>query len=77
MSSVKFFSERWCEEALRAETAHDRLLKAFKDPKTFTHVLAFELTDRPRLVSLLKYVERRPVAWTSTELSAEDEGRLT
>lgn len=74
MSEPKFFSEEWCREATKVEHARsDELVKILKNPATFTHVLAFEVADRPGVVVHGQYVEGRPTAWTSENLFPEDE----
>ena len=72
--SNKFFSEAWVNEAHKVEQQiGDRLLKAFKNPATFDHVLAFEVADHPTLTTHLEYVGGRSVAWTATDLFPEDQ----
>ena len=74
MTTPKFFSEEWCRLATEAERAASaRIMKALKHPRTFTHVLAFEVADRPGVLSHVKYEEGRLTAWTSTDLFEETE----
>jgi hypothetical protein len=69
----KFFSQAWTDQALKAErAAADVIYKRLRDAKTFSHVLALEVTDRPGLVTHIQYAEGRSVTWTATELFAED-----
>jgi putative sterol carrier protein len=68
----KFFSQAWTDQALKAEkAAADDIFKRLKNPKTFSHVIALEVTDRPGLVTHIQYAEGRSVTWTATELFAE------
>ncbi len=74
MSESKFFSEEWCQLAMKAEQAESaRMQKAFKNPRTFSHVLAFEVADRPGILCHVKYEAGRTTAWTCTDLYPEDE----
>jgi hypothetical protein len=74
MSDPTFFSEEWCQFALKAEQADStKIMKALKNPKTFTHVLAFEVADRPGVQTHLKYDAGRATAWTALDLFDESE----
>jgi hypothetical protein len=74
MNEPKFFSEEWCQFALKAEQAEStRIMKALKKPHTFTHVLAFEVADRPALKCHVKYEAGRTTVWTATDLFDEAE----
>jgi hypothetical protein len=69
---AKFFSEEWCGQALVAENAATaEIIKRFRKPAQFTHVLALEVTDRPGVVSHLKYDEGRCSAWTPIPYAEE------
>ena len=71
--SEKFFSESWLKAAHEAERAvTDQSYKLIKDPETFTHVLAFEVADRPGLASYLRFVAGRSVEWTTTPAPEDD-----
>lgn len=73
MSQPKFFSKEWCEQALVAEQAAGTdIYNGFKEPESFTHVLALECIDRPELITHIKYVAGRSATWT-TDLFPEDE----
>jgi putative sterol carrier protein len=64
--AAKFFSEDWCKHALVAEHAASKeIIKRFKKPAEFSHVLALEVADRPGVISHLKYEQGRCVAWTA------------
>jgi hypothetical protein len=70
--AFQFFSEAWCDEALKAErAAAPDIYKRFKKPAEFTHVLALEVADRPDLITHVEYVEGRSTVWT-TRLFDED-----
>lgn len=70
--AAKFFSPQWCAQALSAENAASaEIISGFKEA-SFTHVLAFEVSDRPDVVSYLRYEEGKCVAWT-TDLFREDD----
>lgn len=74
MSELKFFSEEWCREATKSEQANaDELVKVFKDPATFTHVLGFVVADRPGVAVQGEYVEGRVQQWTSENLLPQDQ----
>jgi hypothetical protein len=74
MSELKFFSEPWCQEALRSERVlSEEMVKVFRDPAKFNHVMAFEVTDRPGVAVQGKYVEARIQWWTAENLLPEDE----
>ena len=71
--AAQFFSPEWCAQALSAENAASpEILSRFKEASAFTHVLALEVSDRPDVVSHLRYEEGRCVAWTAN-LYPEDE----
>jgi hypothetical protein len=64
--SVKFFSTDWCGQALQAENAAaPEIVKRFRKAGEFTHVLALEVSDRPGIVSHLRYEQGRCVSWTA------------
>ena len=69
---LKFFSDEWCAAAL-ANRDGDGERKATKDPDTFTHVLAFEVTDRPELVTHLQYAAGNAVKFSASDLVEEDQ----
>jgi putative sterol carrier protein len=74
MSEPKFFSEEWCREALKLEEAHNpEMRKTLKNPDTFSHVLGFEVADRPGVIVHGQYVEGRPAVWTSENLFPDDQ----
>lgn len=66
---LKFFSEEWCAAALAAHEGElaAREAKAVKDPANFDHIIAFEVTDRPDLVTHLEYVGARAASWRSAD----------
>lgn len=69
----KFFSPEWCAQALSAENAVSaEITSLFKDASAFTHVLVFEVSDRPDVVSHLRYEGGKCVAWTAGDCP-EDE----
>jgi putative sterol carrier protein len=69
----KFFSDEWCTKALAAENAASaEIIKRFKKPSEFTHVLALEVSDRPGVEALLRYEQGKCVAW-GVKLAPEDE----
>jgi hypothetical protein len=71
--TAKLFSPEWCAQALVAENAASaEITSLFKDASAFTHVLAFEVSDRPDVVSHLRYEGGKCVAWTA-DLYPEDE----
>lgn len=71
---LKFFSEEWVEEALKAErAAGDNINAGFKDPDNFNHVLALECSDRPELVSHIEYVGGHSASWSTKPF---DESRV-
>ena len=71
--SEKFFSESWLKAAHEAERAvTDQSYKLIKNPETFTHVLAFEVSDHPGVASYLRFVNGRSVAWTADATPEED-----
>lgn len=70
----KFFTPGWCVQARKAEqAAADEIIKRFKNPPTFTHVLALEVADHPELITHLEYREGRSVVWTTDSLFREDD----
>jgi len=72
---LKFFSEEWCDAALAAHVGAlaEAEAKAVKDPANFNRVIAFEIADRPDLVTHLEYAGGRAVSWRSaTNLFDED-----
>ncbi|HEX3829340.1 MAG TPA: hypothetical protein VHV82_18920 [Sporichthyaceae bacterium] len=72
-TTAKFFCEEWCKHALVAENAATgEIIKRFKKPAEFNHVLALEVSDRPGVISHLKYEQGRCVAWTA-DLHPEEE----
>lgn len=74
MTDLKFFSEEWCAEATRVEQIRsDEVVKTFKNPAKFNHVLAFAVADRPGVFAQAEYVEGRLKAWTSGSLYSDDE----
>ncbi len=71
--SEKFFSEDWLKLAHERERAvTDQSYALMRDPETFTHVMAFEVTDRPGVASYIEFVNGRSVAWTTTPYAEED-----
>lgn len=74
MTDPKFLSEEWCSEATNIEhSMGDEVLKIFKKPAQFTHVLQFEVGDRPGVVVQGEYVGGRVKAWTSGNLHPADQ----
>src|ERR1700761_1570598 len=60
----KFFSHRWCAQALEAENAAStEIMKRLRKPAEFSHVLALEIADRPGLETHLRYQQGRCVEW--------------
>jgi hypothetical protein len=71
--SEKFFSESWLKAAHDAERAvTDESYKLIKNPETFTHVLAFEVSDHPGIASYLRFEAGRSVAWTAAPVPEDD-----
>jgi hypothetical protein len=63
----KFFSDSWLKAAHDAERAvTDKSYALLKNPETFSHVLAFEIADRPGVASYLEFKNGRSVSWTTT-----------
>jgi putative sterol carrier protein len=72
--SEKFFSASWVREAIEAErSVSDEIYKRFRNPESFTHILAFDVEDRPGLSTYLEYVQGRAKSWTATPI---DENRV-
>lgn len=69
---LKFFSDEWCAAALATRDS-DAERKATKDPETFTHVLAFEVTDRPELITHMQYVAGDVVKFSASDLVEDDQ----
>jgi hypothetical protein len=69
---LKFFSDDWCAAALSCRDG-DGERKVTKNPDSFTHVLAFEVTDRPELVTHMQYVAGHAVKFSATDLVEEDQ----
>jgi len=64
--AATFFSPQWCAQALVAEhAASPEITSLFQDASAFTHVLALEVSDRPDLVTHLRYEQGTCVAWTA------------
>jgi hypothetical protein len=70
---LKFFSEAWCSTALALRT--DEIVageyKTVKKPDGFDHILAFEVIDRPGLITHLEYKDARAVGFSATERPEE------
>ena len=63
----KFFSDSWLKAAHEAERAvTEQSYALLKDPETFSHVMTFEISDRPGLASFIEFKNGRSVSWTST-----------
>ena len=70
--SEKFFSEGWLKLAHEAERAvTDQSYALMKDPETFTHVMTFEISDRPGVSSSIQFTSGRSVTWTVTPFPEE------
>ena len=72
---LKFFSDEWCAAALAAHHGElaERQIKAVKDPANFNHLIVFEVTDRPDLVTELQYTGGRAVSWSAANDHGEDQ----
>ncbi len=72
---LKFFSEEWCAAAAAAHHGElaVRQAKALRDPAKATYILAFEVVDRPDLVTHVEIVAGHVKSWTATNLYAEDQ----
>lgn len=72
---LKFFSDEWCAAAAAAHVGDFALRqrKALKDPANFNHVIAFQVTDRPDLITHVQILDGRVVSWSATNLHPEDE----
>jgi putative sterol carrier protein len=74
MAEHKFFSEEWCQEALKSEQAlPDKVLKEFKNAPKFTHIMGFEVTDRPGVAVQGDYIKGRVQSWTSKNLLPQEQ----
>jgi len=73
MTEHKFFSEEWCQEALKSEQVlTEEMLKEVKGFNKFTHIMGFEVIGRPGMVVQGDYIEGRIQSWTSKNLVPED-----
>jgi hypothetical protein len=72
---LKFFSEEWCAAAAAAHQSElaVRQAKALRDPAKANFILAFEVVDRPDLVTHVEIVAGHVKSWTATNLHAEDQ----
>jgi hypothetical protein len=71
---LKFFSEEWCAAAAAAHHGElaVRQAKALRDPASATYIIAFEVVDRPDLVTHVEIVAGHVESWTATNLYPED-----
>lgn len=70
--SEKLFSESWTKAAHEVERAvTDQSYALLKNPETFSHVMAFEVSDRPGVASYIQFDAGRSVTWTPTPFPEE------
>jgi hypothetical protein len=72
---LKFFSEDWCAAAAAAHQGDlaVRQAKALRDPAKANYILAFEVADRPDLISHVEIVAGHVKNWSATNLYPEDQ----
>jgi hypothetical protein len=73
MTEHKFFSEDWCQVALKTEQAlTEEMLREVKGFDKFSHIMAFEVADRPGVIVHGEYIEGHIQTWTAENLFPED-----
>jgi hypothetical protein len=60
-----FFSQQWCDAAREAANANEAMYQGFKDPATFTHIMALSVIGRDDLTSYVEFKEAQIISWVS------------
>lgn len=71
MSELTLFSEEWCKAAMVAANNSATMQAGFKDPDTFTNLMAFTCTDAD-LTTHLEWEKGHVVDWSPPKYDESD-----